>query len=669
MLSQIGLSVRALNICVNLNCETVGELASIFQKRGVGFVIGRRNCGKKTLAELSNVVDALSGEPHDAQLAICDTSNEWVEGGDALNCDSLRATPEELLEAIESLQIPYGFPIELIRLSTRIRNWCISSEWRTLGALLRNAGGMGFHDICAADNLGTKSARELLDLFAAIKRRRQADIRRFLPVAPSTTFVAISQALDDLMTSRDARDLRILEMRLVEGVHLEAIGRNYNCTRELVRLIEMRFLRDVECILDWFSEERVGLWHIWENSGDLSSGLAEKEIAFGTELLSASISSVFANSPEGKLLQEHWEELFRKWGRELMACESLFSEGIDLAEFAKSRGNQCLVRRFQAWLDKHFGDSLSVVETKITRSSRELTTQESTLLYGIGSRDSRWRNFYEQLVSYHSEHGHANVPFNLEYARPLGVWVGNQRERRKMGKMSDEEFALLNQLGFTWQMRDRSTWEDRLAELTAFRVNHGHCEIPTVFPENPKLGRFVNSIRARRNLGILSAERIAELDSIGFAWSSNKNADVTLGDHIVSESWKTRYDELVAYKEAHGDCEVPANWKENQQLANWVGHQRQKKRRGELPEARVHLLDEIGFIWRPGTGQKSWEARYAEIIQYKEAHGHCDVPVRNSDNSSLGAWVIKQRNKRNSGELSFEQVRLLDEVGFRWRIK
>ena len=55
-LSRIGLSVRAKNICVNLCCETVGELAQVFQYNGADFVMGQPNCGKKTLAELSALV-------------------------------------------------------------------------------------------------------------------------------------------------------------------------------------------------------------------------------------------------------------------------------------------------------------------------------------------------------------------------------------------------------------------------------------------------------------------------------------------------------------------------------------------------------------------------------------------------------------------------------------
>ncbi len=95
--------------------------------------------------------------------------------------------------------------------------------------------------------------------------------------------------------------------------------------------------------------------------------------------------------------------------------------------------------------------------------------------------------------------------------------------------MPDEEFALLNELGLTWQSREVGTWEDRLAEVAAFKTSHGHSDIPTVFAENPKLGRFVNAMRTQRNRGALSTERIAKLDAIGFAWVSRRKSNVKFG--------------------------------------------------------------------------------------------------------------------------------------------
>jgi hypothetical protein len=663
LLSRIGLSVRAMNICVNLGCETVGELAQVFQHKGADFVMGRRNCGMKTLAELSALVDVFSGGAREPQFAFVKTSDIDHD----YEAVPLGFTAAELLEAAERLQIPYGLPLELIRLPIRIRNWCDSHEWNTLGKLLQNTGGMGLGDFLAVDNLGKKSATEVLKFFAALKARSQAALRQFLPLAPNTTAVALPQALDDLVTSLDDRDARILEMRLVEGSRLEAIARNFNHTRELVRQIEGRFMLDVERVLNWFSDERVELWQAWESTGNLTSLLAEKGVTIGTILIAAAVSSVFENTPEGKLLHEHWRETFRNWGRELMASECLLSDGVDLAEFAKDRGDPDLACRFQAWVQKNFGNGLSVVATRVTRLRQELTTEQRALLFGGESIELRWRSLYERLKQYYADHGHADVPSGWKADRQLAAWVSSQRERRKKGVMLAEEFALLNELGLTWQSRDVGTWEDRLAEVTAFKARHGHCEIPTVFAENPKLGRFVNAMRTQRNACKLSAERIAKLDAIGFVWASTKKAAVKLGGQLVSGAWKTQFDELVAYKKAHGDCDVPAKWEENERLANWVSMQRQAKKRDALPEARVKLLDEIGFNWRADFDRQPWDVRYGELLRFKEAHSHCNVPVRNPDNPALGAWVVSQRSNRKRGKLTAEQEKLLNDADFIWQ--
>jgi len=657
-----------MNICSSLECETVGELANVFQHKGADFVMGMRNCGKKTHSELSAVVYEFSGGPRDSQLAFVGSNatdqNNWK---DIQNSEPLGVTADELLEAIERLQIPYGLPTELIRLPTRIRNWCKSREWNTLGQFLHSTGGMGLNDLLAVDNIGRKSAAEVLGFFDALRTQQLADLRIFLPLSANSSSVSLHEALNDLIVSLDTRDLRILEMRVIDGASLETIGHHFRCTRELVRQVEDRFLQDVKRILDWFSDERIELWQTWETTDNLALLLSEKGVAHGPVLVAAAVSTVFEKSPEGVLLNEHWQETFREWGRELMASESNLSGGVDLSQFAKNRGAQDLACRFQAWLEMHFGDGLSVVGGVAIRTPKKLMADQRTLLYGAENYVLRWRALYERLKQFCADHGDADVPSGWKADRQLAVWVSNQRERKKKGAMSEEEFALLDELGLTWKSRDVGTWEDRLAEVAAFKARHGHCEIPSIFSENPKLGRFANTMRTQKNRGTLSAERIAKLDSIGFAWASGKRARVELGEQMVSKSWKTRFVELLAYKQTHGDCDVPAKWEQNERLANWVSMQRQMKKRGLLPEERVKLLEEIGFNWRADRERQSWNVRYEDLMEFKELHGHCDVPLRYSVNPSLGVWVANQRYNKKRGKLSIEQERMLNLAGFPWQ--
>ncbi len=75
--------------------------------------------------------------------------------------------------------------------------------------------------------------------------------------------------------------------------------------------------------------------------------------------------------------------------------------------------------------------------------------------------------------------------------------------------------------------------------------------------------------------------RLARLEALGFDWDQSATA------------WETMFSELVRYKEAHGDCNVPALWSENPQLGSWVSTQRSKK--DKIAEGRLARLEALGF--------------------------------------------------------------------------
>ena len=69
--------------------------------------------------------------------------------------------------------------------------------------------------------------------------------------------------------------------------------------------------------------------------------------------------------------------------------------------------------------------------------------------------------------------------------------------------------------------------------------------------------------------------------------------------------WEARFEMLQEYKEEHGDCNVPAKWKKNPILGEWVTVQRKyykRFQRGEgkgtgMTQDRVDALNAIGFCW------------------------------------------------------------------------
>ena len=219
--------------------------------------------------------------------------------------------------------------------------------------------------------------------------------------------------------------------------------------------------------------------------------------------------------------------------------------------------------------------------------------------------DAKWREMYEQLKQYHSEHGHSDVPHRSNSNRKLSTWVKNQRTQLKRSALTEDQVRLLDEVSFTWKHRDRGSWEDRLAEVIAFKEKHGHCNIPLTLTEPPKLSKFVNATRVQRNKGVLSAERIAKLDAVGFMWQGK---DYKIGKDGMNEAWKVRFDELLEYMKTYGDCKVPQGRQRHEkyaQLGNWVQQQRSKKKSEKLHPERIRLLQEVGFIWENGNGEES----------------------------------------------------------------
>ena len=73
-------------------------------------------------------------------------------------------------------------------------------------------------------------------------------------------------------------------------------------------------------------------------------------------------------------------------------------------------------------------------------------------------------------------------------------------------------------------------FEDRVEELKAYKADHGHFNVK--FKENMSLYNFCRSARAARKTPDksnrkLTADRIAQLDAIGFDWVGNPKSTTT----------------------------------------------------------------------------------------------------------------------------------------------
>lgn len=137
--------------------------------------------------------------------------------------------------------------------------------------------------------------------------------------------------------------------------------------------------------------------------------------------------------------------------------------------------------------------------------------------------------------------------------------------------------------------------------------------------------------------------------------------DIQILDRL-GVSWDRWFGLLKKYHDLEGHSRVAQNHIfEGERLGTWVSEQRSQKDRLSLE--KIAKLDSLGFSWDPRT--ERWEEAMTALKVFHKRNGHCRVPRNYSEGAvKLSSWV--QRQRRDKGELTSDQIRQLDSIGFSW---
>jgi superfamily II DNA or RNA helicase len=273
---------------------------------------------------------------------------------------------------------------------------------------------------------------------------------------------------------------------------------------------------------------------------------------------------------------------------------------------------------------------------------------EIGFVWSIFDRD--WEEMFGELVAYKDRLGDIGELIDWQENAKLGKWCSRQRQFYKEGRLSAERIKRLEELRFVWDL-DETIWEKSFQELNAYKKQYGYCNVIRS-GEHAKLSKWSTVQRRAFNKGKLSPQRIARLEAIGLMWDPIENV------------WNQRFQELAAYKNHFGDCNVSLKWNKNPELGLWCSHQRQAFKRGELSPERITRLEELEFLWVRFEG--AWEKMFGALIDYKKRFGNCNVPQGWNEDQKLGRWVSTQRRLRKKDQLSPERMSRLSELGFVW---
>jgi len=278
-----------------------------------------------------------------------------------------------------------------------------------------------------------------------------------------------------------------------------------------------------------------------------------------------------------------------------------------------------------------------------------------------------WNSFFELLIDFSNEFGHAAVPTRplLYRGRQLASWINGQRTKYNKGLLDQEKIVRLESVrGWTWAPKDDQfrhgfrALEQYVERTGTSRVVRGHVE--TLDGEAINLGSWVTTRRLDHKRGWLTTEQIRAFEELP-DWSWNPKDD----------DWESWFQLLIEFVEEFGHALVPQGKSKTpyrgRDLSSWVNSQRGRYKSQSLEQPRIDKLESIkGWSWRPYDD--AWESNYSRYLELAVTSGLSGPRTLPRDEAEqVRGWVGRQRSQYSKGRLDPEKVRRIELIpGWTW---
>lgn len=259
------------------------------------------------------------------------------------------------------------------------------------------------------------------------------------------------------------------------------------------------------------------------------------------------------------------------------------------------------------------------------------------------------KKILDGFEAFKQQHGHVDVP--VRYVSPEGLRLGWQlnalRSSFKNGSISDAFSQALLDLGVRLAYLDTDHYSSKkrqkpvLDALEAFKREHGHVDVPAryVNAQGLKLGLRLVAARKSHKQGRLSPAFVQALEQMGVQLASR---DLVIPQEAFPEL-------LKAYKQKHGDCDVPYGYRDESGYTLGVrcSYERTLAMKPGYSLARRTELAAMGFRFEFKVIDPQGDLLLERVAQFKAEHGHCWI--RGSyvceDGFNLGIRVATLMNK------------------------
>lgn len=349
---------------------------------------------------------------------------------------------------------------------------------------------------------------------------------------------------------------------------------------------------------------------------------------------------------EGSLKKDKKASAIKRW---IKAQTKLFREGELNAEQSEKLINLGLFVKadFQA-------RNSAYKENR--KSKKGNSTQEK-------ASDPIWNQNIYRLKTFKAKYGNCDVPIDFD-DKELAKFVRATRTKFKQGKLTQRQIEQLQQLQFNWyadkKLANHLTWLKEYEKISTFFKKNGHSLLRKGQTDK-KNYTWILMQRVKFKKGSISNEQIELLNKINFPWTVD---GVPIKGRADDKNWNKMFESLREFKNRFGHARVSQTDITHKTLGRWLNTQRIIYTRGKLLDRRKELLESLGVEWN--TKQADWDARFDELKDFKNKHGHFNVSQFDKNYKGLYNWI---RHIRTRSELTEEQIQRLKGIDFSFELK
>ena len=220
-------------------------------------------------------------------------------------------------------------------------------------------------------------------------------------------------------------------------------------------------------------------------------------------------------------------------------------------------------------------------------------SSENVMRDSFGHLAAKWENHFKDLVEFHRDHGHFNVPAQYANNPSLGTWVNAQLVKMRKGQLLPYRQQRLETLGLSPAYRSpqgKQAWEVKFAQLVKFYKAHGHCNIPRQGITG-SLYKWVSAQRQAHDCDKLLPYRRRQLKDLGICWDKKKSSS------RLEKAWDRNFSMVVRLCRKNENLKIPNKIRSRSNLYCWINTQRLMKKFGRLRPDRQQRLEAVGFPW------------------------------------------------------------------------